>query len=110
MILSRSDSPARKEGTMKPIYYKGCDIIQHYGYVQIRFPNGTGWNADTVQEARKEIDQYENEYIKYRGYDIRIDYDGFSAYDPIYDEIMCYDTLDEAKEDIDKLLREGVDL
>ena len=57
--LEPESSPARKEGTMKTIYYKGCDIIQHYGYVQIRFQDGTGWNADTVQEARNEIDQYE---------------------------------------------------
>ena len=50
---------ARKEGTMKSIYYKSCEITQHYGYVTIRFQDGTGWNADTVQEAKHEIDLYE---------------------------------------------------
>ena len=44
---------------MKSIYYKSCEITQHYGYVTIRFQDGTGWNADTVQEAKHEIDQYE---------------------------------------------------
>ena len=92
---------------MKTIYYKGCDIIQHYGYVQIRFPDGSGWNADTVQEARKEIDHHENHFIKYRDFEIRADEEGFTVFDHIYDDFECCDTLDEAKEYIDGFYKEG---
>lgn len=48
-----------REGAMKSIYYKSCEITQQNGYVTIRFQDGSGWNADTVQEAKHEIDQYE---------------------------------------------------